>query len=370
MRHARYGIGLLVAVGTILAWGSTLLVGHTHADQATQGNFNLQVTPSPLVTTVKPGTRTQLELKIHNGSTGSEDLKIEPRAFSLSQDSTNVTLLDTTPPDIGSWITFSRPRFSMQPGEWTTELITLNVPKDAGFSYNFALVISRQNTPVPTGGTRAIAGSVAIFTLINVDRPGATSNLGVSSFSISKHIYEYLPATLSVRFRNGGNTIVQPFGNIFIQRSSNDKTPLSSLNVNESKGYILPGTERTITATWDDGFPVFQASHNADGSTSQKLVWNWTKVASLRIGHYTAHLVAVYSQNGRDVPIEGTVSFWVIPWKILLALLAVVLLVLFALFMLVRMILRSIKRSRAKRAARNTAKAEAKSDDTGAEKTS
>jgi hypothetical protein len=81
-----------------------------------------------------------------------------------------------------------------------------------------------------------------------------------------------------------------------------------------------------------------------NGTESQKLVWNWAKLSQLRIGRYTAHLVAVYNQAGRDVPIEGTVSFWVIPWKILLVLLLVVLLVLFALFILVRSIVRFIRK--------------------------
>ena len=350
----RFGGLLLVSAGLVLL--TTL--GHARAaDNAVPGDFNLQVTPSPLVTTIKPGTKSQVELKIHNSGTGAEELKIEPRSFTLSSDSTTVDLLGTAPPEISGWLTFSQPKFTLHPGEWTTENIVLNPPKDVGFSYSFALVISRQSNPKPLPGSRAINGSLAVFTLVNVDRPGATSNLEVSSFSVSKHLYEYLPATLSVKFRNTGNTIAQPFGNIFIQRGSKDKTPMNSLSVNETRGYILPGTERTITATWNDGFPVYQTIKNNDGTTSQKLVWNWAKLSQLRIGRYTAHLVAVYNQGGRDVPIEGTVSFWVIPWKILLVLLVVTLLVLFALFMLGYVIVRGFKRRRAKRAAKKTAKA-------------
>jgi len=326
-----------------------------HAD-TTPGDFNLQVTPSPLVATVKPGVKTQLDLKIHNGGSSTENLKVEPRSFSLSQNSAGVNLLDTTPPDVAAWISFSQPKFAILPGQWVTETITLNVPKSAGFSYSFALVISRQSDPKPTDGGRLIKGSLAVFTLVNVDRPGAASNLEVNAFSVSKHLYEYLPASFSVRFRNTGNTIAQPYGNIFIQRGSNAKTSLGSLDVNETKGYILPGTQRTITATWGDGFPAYQTIKAADGTTSQKLVWNWTKLSQLRIGRYTAHLVAVYNQAGRDVPIEGNVAFWVVPWKIILVLLVIVLLVLFALFMIIRMIFRAVKRRHAKRAQKKQAR--------------
>ncbi len=350
MSSRRRYAGLALALVVLLIGG---LTGSAHAADI-PSDFSLQVTPSPLVTTVKPGIKSQLELRIRNGGSGTENLKIEPRAFTLSNDSTDVNLKDTTPADISDWISFSAPKFTVQPGQWFSEEITFNVPKSAGFSYSFALVISRQTNPKPTSGGRLILGSLAVFTLVNVDRPGATSNLEVNNFSVSKHVYEYLPATFSVRFRNNGNTIAQPYGNIFVQRSVSSKTPLAALNVNESKGYILPGTERTITATWSDGFPVYHTSVDTAGATSQKLVWNWANLSKLRIGRYTAHLVAVYSQAGRDVPIEGNVTFWVIPWKILLVLLVIVLLLLFSMFTLVRMIIRSIKRKRAKRAQKKT----------------
>jgi len=330
-------------------------------------DFNLQITPSPLVATVKPGVKTQLELKIHNNGSGTENLKIEPRAFTLNSDSTNVNLLDTTPPNIASWISFSQPKFTVLPGQWVTQQVSLNVPKDAGFSYSFALVISRQSDPKPTSGGRLIKGSVAIFTLVNIDRPGATSNLEVTEFKVGRNMYEYLPATFSIHFRNNGNTIAQPYGNIFIQHSGDSHSALGSLDVNETKGYILPGTERTITAAWNDGFPAYQEVKNADGTTSQKLVWNWAKLSQLRIGRYTAHLVAVYNQAGRDVPIEGSVSFWVVPWKILLVLLAIALLVLFALFMIVRMIVRAIKKRHKRRQEKKAEKTAPKTPETPAE---
>jgi hypothetical protein len=307
-------------------------------------DFNLQVTPSPVVTTVQPGVKSTLQLRIQNNSTQAENLKIEPRTFKLSNDSSKVDLSDTEAPDIASWISFSQPKFSARPGEWVTEQITLNVPKSAGFSYAFALVITRQNPPKATGNSRQITGSLAVFTLVNVDRPGATSSLEVSDFSIGRHMYEYLPAKFSITFNNNGNTITQPTGNLFVQRSSNSQPPLATLPVNETKGYILPGTKRTLTTSWSDGFPYYKTTPTANGGSSQKLIWNWGDLSKLRIGRYTAHLVAVYNQAGHDVPIEGTVTFWVIPWKILLALLVIILLLLFSMFMIVRAIVKFVRR--------------------------
>src|SRR4029077_5175712 len=119
----------------------------------------------------------------------------------------------------------------------------------------------------------------------------------------------YLPATLSVRFRNTGNTIVQPYGNIFVQRSANTKTPLATLAVNAANGYILPDTERTMSAQWNDGFAAYHSTLQPDGSTTEHLSVDWSKLSHFRIGRYTAKLVAVYSDGNHDVPIEGTVTF-------------------------------------------------------------
>jgi len=336
-------LSAIFVVGILLS--ATLLP----ATQAAAANdFSLQVTPSPLVATVRPGQPTQLELKIRNAGTATEELKIEPRSFTIESGNEKVKLSDTTPPDIAQWISFSSPTFTVQPGQWFTQKVHVALPKDAGFSYSFALLISRKNNPAPTNGGRLIKGSVAVFTLVNVDRPGATRKLEATGFKTSRGVYEYLPTSLSVRFKNTGNTIVQPYGNIFIQRGSNDKNPISTLPVNETRGYILPGSVRTLETSWDKGFPLYKTSASTDGTQRRSSVWDWSKISDFRIGRYTAKLVAVYNDGVRDVPIQSEVIFWVFPWKILLGLLVVLLLVLFGLWSLVRKIIRLFQRPKSR----------------------
>jgi hypothetical protein len=309
------GLGLLA-----LLLGSFMPV---HAETAAT-DFNLQITPSPLVMTVQPGVTSTQDLKIYNNGNGTEKLKIETRAFTYNSDKGRVNLEDTTPASVAPWVSFSQPQFTIQAGQMLDQKVTLSVPKDAGFSYSFALLISRQSIPKAPKGQRAINGSLAVFTLVNVDRPGATSKLQVVQFSSSKHLYEYLPATLNVRFKNTGNTIVQPYGNLFVQRGNSSRTPLATLTVNGTKGYILPGTERTVSADWNDGFATYQSVKQPDGSTKQHLSIDWSKLSHFRFGRYTARLVAVYSDGKHDVPIEGTVTFWVIPWRAILVFIAAV----------------------------------------------
>lgn len=314
-------VNKLLAVFLCAVSSGMLASGFSMAASAQSKDFALQVSPSPIVTNVKPGTASELELKIRNAGSTAEELKIEPRSFSVSTVSEEVKLNDTTPPDIADWISFSEPKFKVQPGEWYTQKVKFSLPKDTGFSYSFALIISRQSEPKATEGGRLLKGSVAVFTLVNVDRPGAKRKIEVGKFTISQRVYEFLPATINIQFKNTGNTIVQPYGNIFIQRGSKDKTPIATLPVNEKKSYILPGNNRTLVAEWEDGFPVYKSANQDDGVDKTELQWDWTKTENFRFGLYTAKLVAVYNDGSRDIPIEGEVTFWVVPWRSIIVIL-------------------------------------------------
>ncbi len=302
-----------------LLFNNTCPVSALSPVESKDREFSLQVSPSPLVTTIKPGKATTLDLKIRNGSTGIEELKIEPRGFSVNNTSDTITIDDTSKPAIADWVSFSDPTFTIQPGAWHTQKVTIKPPEAAGFSYSLVLVISRKNNPSPVSGGRLIKGSVAVFTLINIDRPGSTRQLEIPTFATTQKLYEFLPATLKVTFKNTGNSIVQPYGNIFIQRSDDDTIPISTLKVNDNQSYILPETSRTLQADWQDSFPVYQKTVRTDGTAEQHLAWNWDRLSHFRIGKYTAKLVAVYNDGERDIPIQQTITFWVVPWRAILA---------------------------------------------------
>lgn len=323
-RSLRRFIGFLVVS---LLCAITLALPH-HALASSTGEFSLQVSPSPLVATLKPGQSSTLELTIRNTGSQTENLKIAPRSFSIDN-AQQLHLSDTEEPQIASWLSFSAPTFSVQPGQTTHEDVTVHVPANAGFSYSLALVISRVGeTPQPSTNSQTLKGSIAIFGLFNIDKPGATRSLQITRFAPTKNTYEYLPAEFQIDFKNTGNTIVQPSGNVFVQRGDNDKTPIDTLLVNSENGYILPGKTRTFTVDWDNGFQVQRTSINADGTTKSQLTWNWGNLGNIRFGSYTAKLVAVYNDGQRDVPLEAQLTFWVFPWKLLLGVLVVILLIL------------------------------------------
>lgn len=320
---------------TKFAWGGSILgvtaalvaaTGFVVNAQANKNGFALEVSPSPLVESVKPGVAKDVQLKVENLGKSAEHLRVDLREFSIDENSGDVKLGNKEPADIANWVSFSHPVFTVDSGKTETENVHIALPADSGFSYSFAVVVSRADNEQSASGN-TIQGSVAVFALINVDRPGAVRKFDISSFTPTAPIFEYLPADFNVTFKNTGNTIVQPSGNVFIQRGSGEEQPLATLPVNSSQGYLLPNTPRTLKTSWTDGFPVFKTTKTADGKSKTDLDWDWSKLTDFRFGQYTAKVVAIYNDGKRDVPVVSETTFWVIPWRALLLFLAVVIIV-------------------------------------------
>lgn len=353
MRHLR-------TLGVVKRWLLTipLAVGvfsmvfvpiFAHAQAPSDEGFSLQVTPSPLVATVKPGTTTTLEMNIRNTNSKAQKLKMGLRTFTVDENSGQVNLGNSEPPDVKDFVSFASPTFDVEAGAIFTQKITVDTPKNAGFTYSFAITISRNDANLPQTSTGAkIKGSVAVFTLLNVDKPGSTRKFELGQFSVGRHVYEFLPATFSVKLKNTGNTLVQPKGNFYIQRGSNDQSPLMVLPLNDSGGYILPSSSRTFTASWKDGFPHYETDPNDPNGTKKHLVWDWGSLSHFRFGKYTAKIVAIYDDGQRDVPVTSEVTFWVIPWRIILGLVVVMSLLIVGVVTIIRKTTRLAKNVRHK----------------------
>ncbi len=153
--------------------------------------------------------------------------------------------------------------------------------------------------------------------------PNAKRDVQLVTIQSTRSIYEYLPASIDIKLKNKGNIHVAPVGSLYILKK--DKQ-VGLVDFNKAGGNVLPGTNRVFNLEWNDGFPRQDnkkengvAVRDKDGKEIKELKWEFSQIPKFRIGKYTAKLLAVYSDvNGREIPVEGSVSFWVIPWKILL----------------------------------------------------
>jgi hypothetical protein len=286
--------------------------------------LNIEISPLPIILDAKPGTAVSTDLRVRNSGTAPETLKVSLKTFSAEGPDGHVVLHDPTPSDdFTKWVSFSKSQFDAPPGAWQTIKMTVNLPPSAAFGYYYAAQFELANPPKPKPGAANLQGAVAIFVLLNAEAPGASRRIEVTSFKADHSTYEFLPVNFSIAVRNTGNVHTAPHGNIFIKRGSKQ---IASLNVNSTEGMVLPKSNRIYASAWNDGFPVYVQAANPDGTPIKDkngkiklhLKWDFAKASKLRFGHYTAQLLLVYNDGQRDVPITGTLSFWVVPWRLIL----------------------------------------------------
>jgi hypothetical protein len=307
---------------TLLLLGSFLLCPSVSSAQEDVG-LSLITSPLPISLITEPGKTVSTDIKVKNGGTREETLKISLMKFQAYEDSGKPKLLEPEERDeFLSWVSFSEPTFTLSPDEWKTITATFQVPETASFGYYYALVFSRAEEETPQQGETALSGGTAVLVLLEARVPQATRKVSVSQFSSDHTFYEFLPVTFTVKLENEGTVHIAPRGNIFIDQG--ETKDLAILEVNSEKGNILPHSSRSFEASWHDGFPRYipteedgMIQKDEQGTTEMTLRWDWQDASKLRFGKYQAKLLLIYDDGTRDIPIEGTVSFWVVPGRII-----------------------------------------------------
>lgn len=313
LRAAVLGIAFMTCLGFAMS---------VRADE----NLNLITSHVPINLSATPGNKVSTPIKLKNGGSQTEKIKVSLLKFKAHGEEGQPELMNPEANDPSSkWITFSETKFSVAPEEWKTITADIDIPQDAAFGYYYAVVFSRDIDDVKTEEKQTVVqGGTAVLILLDVEVPNAKREVSLESFTTDSGIYEFLPAQFNVKVKNTGNIHVAPRGNIFINHG--DEKDIAIIEVNESKGNVLPESSRIFTGSWNDGFPVFgeetkdgKVVLDDDGNQVKKLQWDFSQLSSLRFGKYSAKVVLVYDDGKRQIPVEGETSFWVIPWRILLA---------------------------------------------------
>lgn len=291
---------------------------------AQDGSLRLVTSPLPISLVAEPGTSISTELKVKNAGTEAENIKIDILKFKAYEETGKPALQDIESTDeFAKWVSFSEPTFTLLPEEWKTVTATFTVPKEASFGYYYAFVFTRVKDKEDLAPKEtAVVGGTATLVLLEARVPEAKREIAVAEFSTDKTVYEFLPVNFTVSLKNAGNVHVAPRGNIFLSRG--DDKDVALLELNPGKGSILPDSTRVFDTAWKDGFPVYEETIEDGkvvldelGKQTYHLTWNFENASNLRIGKYTAKMLLVYDDGTRDIPIEGVVSFWVMPWRLL-----------------------------------------------------
>ena len=340
----------LITLGLVVVGFVLLLNSKT---QAAQPQLSLTTSPITLGLNIKPGITNTQTLQLMNNTGQPVQITMQLKTFGAYGDTGQASIYDFSQGNPQpSWIKFSPSNFTAQPHVWSYVKATIAIPNNAVLGYYYAIVFQPAYASSTTPGVANIKGSNAILLLVDTGAGNEQRQLQVATFTVSRGIYQYLPAYFSVNIRNSGNIFVSPTGDIFISRRSDGSHTINSLTVNSGGGNVLPNSNRVFTANWNNGFPVYQEKMQngqpiigKNGQPEYKLVWNWANISKFRIGKYYAKLALTYNNGTRQELLTSTVSFWVIPWVLLLIALAIIVLILFAIYSMIRSIVRRFRGS-------------------------
>jgi len=334
-----YGKKKLLLLTLLLSLASFAFVLNKALAQSAN-NYDVTVSPVFFDLTANPATSLNEKIKIRNNTTSPIPIKLQVNKLTgdingnltIKQDKTDSSL---------NWIKFEQESVVLKPLEWTEIPFTIEVPKEAAYGYYLTINFTQDNTsPLAKSGV-SLTGAAAIPVLLNVKKEGAKADAKLIEFSTTSFINEYLPTDFTVKIQNTGNIHIKPHGNVFISSGGNKN--LAILDVNPGLGNVLPQSARIFETSWLDGFAVLepviiagQPKLDKNGKAEKHLVLNWNKLTSLRIGKYDATLLLVFDNGTKDIPLEGKLSFWVFPYKLIL----VVIILLIAIFLITRFLLK------------------------------
>jgi hypothetical protein len=296
------------------------------ADAATTIGSYLTTSPISVDLSIQPGQRGSTTLAVQNDSSVPETITVKLDKFLATGDFGSASIVNPSKTDPSvDWVHFSETSFIAQPGVWNNITMNISLPSYASLGYYYAVLFIPKSVQTSTNLSNQIKGANAIFVLLDTTSTDEVKQLSLTNFSSLSGLYQFLPATFNILVKNVGNIHLIPQGDVYISRTLNGKV-IDTLAINAGLGNVLPYSSRQFSVFWTDGLPSFEAKKidgqavtKNDGQAVQQLQWNFSEpISKFRFGKYYAHLVLVYNNGNRDIPINAYLSFWVIPWKLIL----------------------------------------------------
>jgi hypothetical protein len=245
----------------------------------------------------KPGEKIQASVRVRNSSKQTVRLESLVQDFVIGEDGSTPTPVDDTVSNrwsLASWTVLTPTSQTLKPGEVGQLTVLIEVPADALPGGHYAMVLHR---PAVNQGQFELKGAassgvnqrVGTLLYVMVDGP-INEEAFVRNFTFPK-FSEFGPMPFGFAVENGSDIHIKPQISIEIYNFFGKQVETIQI---EPKN-IFPLTSRSFEGQWDR-------------------VWG--------IGPYSARLVMSYGSQGQ-VAIAKT-SFWLIPYRLVIAALVVI----------------------------------------------
>lgn len=274
----------------------------TIEDTPVKGDFILG--PGKVDLLLEPGEKTTQQVTVTNRLGKDMNFKVEVEDFSGSYDTDQTVKLfgeADGPYSMKDYIEPETMEFSLKHGERIVLPVQINIPEDSqpGGLYASVLIstVPDDSEGEMNQGQAKIISRLGTLYFVRVAGEVVESGR-LQDFKVAdpkNGFYEQGPIPFEVYFENEGNVHMTPSGKIEIKNLLGRRVGEVSIE----KYFSMPNSLRKIIVNWDN---------------------------KVLIGRYTATLTL--DKNYQQKPNESEtmeVSFWVIPWKILLGVLVAIL---------------------------------------------
>lgn len=310
----------------------TCLAAASLAHAANETGQALEIAPPVVNLTADPGEVKNVNINLRDISSSTLVVTGAVNDFTASgEDGTPKVLLDegeSSPYSIKPWIDPLQ-QLTLEPRQVKSLPVTIRVPKDAAPGGYYGVIRFTANAPGVTGNGVSLSASLGALIFIRVNGDAKESVSFEEFYTTSKDgartgLFESQPVTFAARIKNDGNVHEQPTGQIAVKDLFGNT--VTNVNMNLERRNILPGSIRKFEASMDK-----------------------TNIGDrFLFGYYTAKITLTYGSDNQTTTAD--LSFWVIPWRLVLTVLGAVIILVFVIrFLVKRYTDRVVGRSRGSR---------------------
>ncbi len=260
----------------------------------------IKVSPIRIEELVEPGDVVTKKIKVTNVADFAQTFFVYVMDFTATGEGGEAILYQPgvlEGPFLSSWIETTKEGINFAPGEEKEIAITFHVPKEAGPGGYYGAVVFGPRPPEinpAEGSVVSLAHQAAVLVLFHL-LGEVDENARIREFASDKNIYSTpFQVKFITRIENLGNVHIKPVGSIKIVNMAGKE--VANLSFNEIGSNVLPKTIRKYENTWEGNFGL---------------------------GKYSAFLAINYGvpahQGGKGIKtISSQVSFWIMPWNIVI----------------------------------------------------
>jgi len=285
---------------------SFLFVAKTKAADS----LSLGTAPTSEKLKLSPGQKYNGELVVWNLTNKAITYDVVVKGFRQieNQPGTAIMLTDTEEAKslytATNWTKASISEIDLVPNKNEKIYYEINVPKDATkgeYTVIVAFISQNQEKLTGTGATTTLTLGMPILIQIGDE---FVENAELLRFATDKNFYEYPTLTFDTRIKNLGDTHITPVGEIVLTNIF--KQEITRIAFNPNNQSILRDNTGNYETLWNLGTFL-------------------TKDKAIVLGPIKANLILTYRtfQPG-FAPLTSEITFWIIPWRIILIALVVI----------------------------------------------